>query len=156
MEKSFPKDQRPSGGLWKIHFPAGVKAYEESWAVVSICQLDFHPQTKTRKMNAPYWETLSHLFLSCPANPSYVPPPKCQPGEFACSNNRCIQERWKCDGDNDCLDNSDEAPDLCSESPPQHADKQSANSARRRSANRVFRDCLGPRSQTRVLKMTPN
>uniref|UniRef100_A0A3B5R2C5 EGF-like domain-containing protein n=1 Tax=Xiphophorus maculatus TaxID=8083 RepID=A0A3B5R2C5_XIPMA len=30
------------------------------------------------------------------------------PGEFACKNNRCIQERWKCDGDNDCLDNSDE------------------------------------------------
>ncbi|RVE72792.1 hypothetical protein OJAV_G00041090 [Oryzias javanicus] len=49
----------------------------------------------------------------CRANPSYVPPPQCQPGEFACKNNRCIQERWKCDGDNDCLDNSDEAPELC-------------------------------------------
>lgn len=47
------------------------------------------------------------------ANPSYIPPPQCQPGEFACKNNRCIQERWKCDGDNDCLDNSDEAPELC-------------------------------------------
>lgn len=59
-----------------------------------------------------------HLFrfFSCPANPSYVPPPQCQPGEFACKNNRCIQERWKCDGDNDCLDNSDEAPELCRES----------------------------------------
>uniref|UniRef100_A0A8C5MM23 EGF-like domain-containing protein n=1 Tax=Leptobrachium leishanense TaxID=445787 RepID=A0A8C5MM23_9ANUR len=42
------------------------------------------------------------------SNPSYVPPPQCQPGEFACKNSRCIQERWKCDGDNDCLDNSDE------------------------------------------------
>uniref|UniRef100_A0A4W5Q8K7 LDL receptor related protein 1 n=1 Tax=Hucho hucho TaxID=62062 RepID=A0A4W5Q8K7_9TELE len=46
-------------------------------------------------------------------NPTYIPPPQCQPGEFACKNNRCIQERWKCDGDNDCLDNSDEAPELC-------------------------------------------
>lgn len=57
------------------------------------------------------------------ANPSYVPPPQCQPGEFACANNRCIQERWKCDGDNDCLDNSDEAPALCRESlfPPRGA-----------------------------------
>ena len=59
---------------------------------------------------------------SCPvvpaANPSYVPPPQCQPGEFACSNSRCIQERWKCDGDNDCLDNSDEAPALCRECLP--------------------------------------
>uniref|UniRef100_A0A8D3BMI9 Low density lipoprotein receptor-related protein 1Ab n=1 Tax=Scophthalmus maximus TaxID=52904 RepID=A0A8D3BMI9_SCOMX len=51
--------------------------------------------------------------VTCRANPSYVPPPQCQPGEFACKNNRCIQERWKCDGDNDCLDNSDEAPELC-------------------------------------------
>ncbi|TKC46861.1 hypothetical protein EI555_015271 [Monodon monoceros] len=51
--------------------------------------------------------------VTCLANPSYVPPPQCQPGEFACSNSRCIQERWKCDGDNDCLDNSDEAPALC-------------------------------------------
>ena len=49
------------------------------------------------------------------ANPSYEPPPQCQSGEFACKNNRCIQERWKCDGDNDCLDNSDEAPELCRE-----------------------------------------
>uniref|UniRef100_A0AAX7SPU8 EGF-like domain-containing protein n=1 Tax=Astatotilapia calliptera TaxID=8154 RepID=A0AAX7SPU8_ASTCA len=51
--------------------------------------------------------------VTCRANPAYVPPPQCQPGEFACKNNRCIQERWKCDGDNDCLDNSDEAPELC-------------------------------------------
>uniref|UniRef100_A0A8C5IDS3 EGF-like domain-containing protein n=1 Tax=Junco hyemalis TaxID=40217 RepID=A0A8C5IDS3_JUNHY len=51
--------------------------------------------------------------VTCQANPSYIPPPQCQPGEFACKNNRCIQERWKCDGDNDCLDNSDEAPELC-------------------------------------------
>eukprot|EP00079_Xenopus_tropicalis_P012610 XP_002939758.2 PREDICTED: prolow-density lipoprotein receptor-related protein 1 [Xenopus tropicalis] len=51
--------------------------------------------------------------VTCKANPSYIPPPQCQPGEFACKNSRCIQERWKCDGDNDCLDNSDEAPELC-------------------------------------------
>uniref|UniRef100_A0A8C2ERD6 Low density lipoprotein receptor-related protein 1Aa n=1 Tax=Cyprinus carpio TaxID=7962 RepID=A0A8C2ERD6_CYPCA len=50
---------------------------------------------------------------SCKANPSYIPPSQCQPGEFACKNNRCIQDRWKCDGDNDCLDNSDETAELC-------------------------------------------
>ncbi|KAJ8369720.1 hypothetical protein SKAU_G00097480 [Synaphobranchus kaupii] len=47
------------------------------------------------------------------SQPLLHPTPQCQPGEFACKNNRCIQDRWKCDGDNDCLDNSDEAPELC-------------------------------------------
>uniref|UniRef100_A0A3B4AS09 E1 domain-containing protein n=1 Tax=Periophthalmus magnuspinnatus TaxID=409849 RepID=A0A3B4AS09_9GOBI len=45
------------------------------------------------------------------------------PGEFACKNNRCIQERWKCDGDNDCLDNSDEVPELCRKSHTCPADR---------------------------------
>ncbi|XP_035377067.1 low-density lipoprotein receptor-related protein 1 isoform X2 [Electrophorus electricus] len=58
-------------------------------------------------------QTLDADNKTCKANPSYVPPPQCQSGEFACKNNRCIQDRWKCDGDNDCLDNSDEAPELC-------------------------------------------
>uniref|UniRef100_A0A8C5IGC5 EGF-like domain-containing protein n=1 Tax=Junco hyemalis TaxID=40217 RepID=A0A8C5IGC5_JUNHY len=56
--------------------------------------------------------------VTCQANPSYIPPPQCQPGEFACKNNRCIQERWKCDGDNDCLDNSDESNSTCSGEDP--------------------------------------
>uniref|UniRef100_A0A671QVX5 Low density lipoprotein receptor-related protein 1Ab n=1 Tax=Sinocyclocheilus anshuiensis TaxID=1608454 RepID=A0A671QVX5_9TELE len=56
---------------------------------------------------------------TCKANPSYVPPPQCQPGEFACKNNRCIQDRWNgrcipvswtCDLDDDCGDRSDEPP----------------------------------------------
>ena len=28
---------------------------------------------------------------------------------FQCKNKRCIDSRWKCDHDNDCDDNSDEA-----------------------------------------------
>ncbi|XP_063064253.1 low-density lipoprotein receptor-related protein 1 isoform X3 [Engraulis encrasicolus] len=66
-----------------------------------------------RSCGCPDDQILDSLNVTCQANPSYQPPPQCQPGEFACKNNRCIQERWKCDGDNDCLDNSDESLDLC-------------------------------------------
>ncbi|CAI5441954.1 unnamed protein product [Caenorhabditis angaria] len=32
----------------------------------------------------------------------------CEPNEFKCNNNRCVQKMWLCDGDDDCGDQSDE------------------------------------------------
>ncbi|XP_062920039.1 low-density lipoprotein receptor-related protein 8 isoform X2 [Mobula hypostoma] len=32
----------------------------------------------------------------------------CDEGQFQCKNNRCIALLWRCDGDDDCMDNSDE------------------------------------------------
>uniref|UniRef100_A0A803TQP0 LDL receptor related protein 1B n=1 Tax=Anolis carolinensis TaxID=28377 RepID=A0A803TQP0_ANOCA len=42
-----------------------------------------------------------------------VLPKLCKVGEFQCQNRRCIQDRWRCDGDDDCLDGSDEHSELC-------------------------------------------
>lgn len=37
----------------------------------------------------------------------------CRNDEFQCHNQRCIRALWKCDGDDDCLDGSDEEPHSC-------------------------------------------
>lgn len=37
----------------------------------------------------------------------------CPPGFFKCNNDKCIPEKWICDKDNDCGDNSDEVSCIC-------------------------------------------
>uniref|UniRef100_A0AAQ5Z5D7 Low-density lipoprotein receptor-related protein 2 n=1 Tax=Amphiprion ocellaris TaxID=80972 RepID=A0AAQ5Z5D7_AMPOC len=38
---------------------------------------------------------------------------RCQPEQFTCLNGNCISARWKCDGYNDCNDNTDEIERVC-------------------------------------------
>lgn len=49
---------------------------------------------------------VSVVFFFSPLN---VEPVTCNHKDFACANGDCISSRFRCDGDYDCLDNSDEA-----------------------------------------------
>lgn len=40
---------------------------------------------------------------------------RCQPQQFTCLNGNCISARWKCDGYDDCKDDSDELERVCGE-----------------------------------------
>lgn len=37
----------------------------------------------------------------------------CDQDLFQCANGRCIRGRWRCDGDKDCEDGSDETAKAC-------------------------------------------
>jgi len=41
-------------------------------------------------------------------NVSITPTPQCPSNKFACQNEACIPNNWRCDGETDCLDHSDE------------------------------------------------
>lgn len=48
------------------------------------------------------------LGADLPHAPPGTPSP-CEPNEFKCDNGHCALKLWRCDGENDCGDGSDES-----------------------------------------------
>lgn len=44
---------------------------------------------------------------------SFMKKQKCGSKMFQCNNGKCIAANFVCDGEPECSDGSDEAPDLC-------------------------------------------
>lgn len=54
------------------------------------------------------WTLLGNIDAQRVFLPVAGTPSPCEPNEFKCKNGRCALKLWRCDGDNDCEDNSDE------------------------------------------------
>ncbi|XP_056127208.1 low-density lipoprotein receptor-related protein 1B isoform X1 [Rhinichthys klamathensis goyatoka] len=52
--------------------------------------------------------------VTCSDSAGQEEPQRCRNDDFQCRNWRCIRANWICDGDDDCLDGSDEEAQICS------------------------------------------
>uniref|UniRef100_A0A8C0TXJ2 Low-density lipoprotein receptor-related protein 2 n=1 Tax=Canis lupus familiaris TaxID=9615 RepID=A0A8C0TXJ2_CANLF len=98
-----------------------VKSYDANTQIGSnYCNRPTHPNGDCshfcfpvpnfqRVCGCPYGMNLTSNHLTCQEDPSHEPPmEQCGSLSFPCSNGRCVPSNYRCDGVDDCHDNSDE------------------------------------------------
>ncbi|XP_078377085.1 uncharacterized protein LOC144660350 [Oculina patagonica] len=98
--------------IWSIH------GYQENQSTLATVSWKSQHNTKVRFEGVAASEVVIYDVMiktvTCNLQPAFAKPGyNCRWDEFQCQNARCMQYRNRCDGKQDCLDNSDEANCTC-------------------------------------------
>lgn len=91
--------------IYYLLFTCSIYAFSKRFAQTAISCFDCHLVSSGLLMSHSDW-ILVHLSLGR----------ECGKGAFRCTNSLCIPSSFKCDGQDDCLDNSDEKDYVCGKS----------------------------------------
>ncbi|XP_067678466.1 uncharacterized protein [Haliotis asinina] len=83
----------------------------EDQSIVDYDVIDVTSNDQDKEPNRPFADGTSESI--CEENHCESSKRTCAANEFPCLNEKCIPNRWTCDKENDCGDNSDEADDVC-------------------------------------------